>query len=352
MKRTRRFGILLSFIALVAGFVLSVPHALELASDARRDAADGAALLSVARRERAGRAPSRGPGWNNVPTFRLPAHVRHRTFYSPSMRLAVGYCIYLPPAYFAEPSRSFPVVYLLHGRGGSEISRDMLESGRRLHEAILSRGLPPMIMVWANGRGNTWFNDSADGAAKAETMIVRELIPHVDATYRTIPTRDGRALQGFSMGGYGAFKLAAEYPELFRVLNVYGAALREDVAAFRRDWPEDFRTVFGGDPAYYRANDPYALLERNADRIRGRMDIRLCAGAADYANRADGGWSDAMHEHLRGLRIPHAFHSNWAGVRHNYVDYLNRDGDAGLWFIANNVSGSDPHRRDRRGERR
>jgi endo-1,4-beta-xylanase len=48
-----------------------------------------------------------------------------------------------------------------------------------------------------------------------ETTVIKELIPHIDATYRTLTTQDGRAIQGGSMGGMGSLKFAFKYPGLF-----------------------------------------------------------------------------------------------------------------------------------------
>ena len=51
-------------------------------------------------------------------------------------------------------------------------------------------------------------------------MIVKELTPHVDATYRTIARREDRAVEGFSMGGYGAAHLGFKYPEVFGIVGI------------------------------------------------------------------------------------------------------------------------------------
>ena len=52
------------------------------------------------------------------------------------------------------------------------------------------------------------YYDSLDGSIMMETTVIQELIPHTDATYRTVATRDGRAVQGGSMGGMGSLKFA------------------------------------------------------------------------------------------------------------------------------------------------
>ena len=60
-----------------------------------------------------------------------------------------------------------------------------------------------MIMVLPNGGMRTFYKDSYDGKFMSETLIIRELIPHIDATYNTIAEQKGRCIEGHSMGGRG-----------------------------------------------------------------------------------------------------------------------------------------------------
>ena len=66
-----------------------------------------------------------------------------------------------------------------------------------------------------NGGKTTMYKDSYDGKYMGETNIIRELIPHIDGTYRTIAARYGRCIEGFSMGGRGSTRLAMKYPDMF-----------------------------------------------------------------------------------------------------------------------------------------
>jgi putative tributyrin esterase len=60
---------------------------------------------------------------------------------------------------------------------------------------------------------------------KYESYIIKELIPEIDKTYRTIATRDGRIIAGLSMGGYGALKFGLKYPELFSLAGSFSGAI-------------------------------------------------------------------------------------------------------------------------------
>src|SRR6185369_9070683 len=137
--------------------------------------------------------------WVNVPAAgTLPAGVAHHTYFSKAMGHDVGYCIYLPPSYRDSPNLRYPVIYNLHGAGGDE-TRGLL-AAEVLDEGIRAKRWPEMILVFPNGGKTTLYKDSYDGKSLPETSFVKELIPHIDATYRTIAARYGRCIEGFSMG--------------------------------------------------------------------------------------------------------------------------------------------------------
>ncbi|MCB1093136.1 MAG: hypothetical protein KDL87_16475, partial [Verrucomicrobiae bacterium] len=151
---------------------------------------------------------------NSLPEGKsLPPNTTHHVFHSEAAGQEVGYCIYLPPDYAEEKDRRYPVIYNLHGNGGNEFHS--FEDIELLHRGILDGKWPPMIVALPNGGRSTFYKDSHDGRFPIETMFIREFIPHVDATYRTIAGREGRCIEGFSMGGRGATRLAMKYPELF-----------------------------------------------------------------------------------------------------------------------------------------
>eukprot|EP00913_Durusdinium_trenchii_P023342 g21920.t1 len=125
----------------------------------------------------------------------------------------VGYCIYLPPGYEAKQAR-YPVVYYLHGgRPGSESKSVSL--AKYVHRAIVNKTIPPTIYVFVNGGPVSHYNMPGQKNAQGEDVFVKELIPHVDKTYRTIADRTGRALEGFSQGGRGTARIMFKHPNLF-----------------------------------------------------------------------------------------------------------------------------------------
>jgi endo-1,4-beta-xylanase len=125
----------------------------------------------------------------------------------------VGYYIYLPPDYETVQDR-YPVVYHLHGgRPGSESKSVRLAN---YVDAATRKGtIRPTIYVFPNGGPVSWYDMPELKDGLGETVFVKELLPHIDATYRTWGTREGRALEGYSQGGRGTTRIMFRRPELF-----------------------------------------------------------------------------------------------------------------------------------------
>ena len=159
------------------------------------------------------KAPARTHQWHNEPARPLPGGVTHHRFHSPSMKIDVGYSIYLPPDYTMDTAARFPVVYWLHGGGGNELT-GAPAIAPVADQAIRAGELPPMIIVFING-GPAWHYDDPATGQLGETAFINELIPLVDRTYRTIADRNHRAIEGMSMGGRATTRGIFKHPELF-----------------------------------------------------------------------------------------------------------------------------------------
>lgn len=137
---------------------------------------------------------------------------------------SINYRILYPVKYYAAEKRDtrFPVVYLLHGLTGQ--SSNWLEKTR----VALYATHYDLFIVMVEG-GNGWYTDSATVPAdKYESYILSELIPDVEKRFRVSSVREGRAIAGLSMGGYGAFKFGLKHPEMFGLAasmsGAFGAA--------------------------------------------------------------------------------------------------------------------------------
>ena len=256
--------------------------------------------------------------------------VSFHTFKSAAAGTDVSYHLFTPATYEREPDRRFPVVYWLHGsRGGLT---GIPQVAARFTAAIAADKTPPCLVVFVNGLPEGMYVDWKDGSAPLETMIVKELVPHVDASCRTIAAREGRALDGYSMGGYGSARFGFKYPELFRAVSIMGGGpLQDDLLAGpragRRRAEEVLQRVYGGDPGYFRSVSPRVLAEQHTEAITQGSLIRVVCGDQDetFANNRD------FHEHLERLGIPHAW-TVLPGVGHNPFQTLESLGDSNWDF--------------------
>jgi dipeptidyl aminopeptidase/acylaminoacyl peptidase len=262
-----------------------------------------------------------------------PPDTHYKIFHSKTIDADVSYLIYLPPDYDKNKTRRYPVLYYLHASGGTP-RRGAAGIVARLDKAIRASRAEPLIIIFPNGlRGATMYCDSKDSKYPVETVIVKDLITHVDASYRTVASRQGRAVDGFSMGGFGAAHLAFKYPELFGVVSIQapallGPELQSPLPA--RAWSRLFPTAMGGDLEYFRANDPFSLVSKNAVALRDRTIIRIIAHAEDE------NWlvprCDELHRLLTKHSIAHHFLCLTNVKSHSSNQVMDTLGDAGLMF--------------------
>jgi endo-1,4-beta-xylanase len=269
------------------------------------------------------------------PDRTAPPGTTYRTFHSKTIGADVSYLVYLPPGYAGDQTVRYPVLYCLHASGGTP-RRAAAGIVGRMDAAIRAGRVPPLLMVFPNGlRGATMYCDSKDGKYPVESVLVKDLIPHVDATYRTVAARHGRAVDGFSMGGFGAAHLGFKFPEVFGVVSIQappllGPDLKSPLPA--RAWSRLFPTAMGGDLDYFRANDPFALVVKNAGALRDRSVIRI------IAHDEDEHWlvprCDQLHQLLMKHGIAHQLFCLTNVKSHNPNQVNDTLGDAGLMFYA------------------
>ncbi len=154
--------------------------------------------------------------------------------------------IYLPPDYY-DSEDSYPVVYYLHGFG--ETPGSFLMSSKLRLNNLFSEGDKSFIMVEVSGSGFTggsfYVNSPASG--NWEACLIDEVIPYVDAGYRTLARAESRGICGFSMGGFGAMNLALLHPDVFGAVYAMSPGIMKDDAL-----PEAMDT-WTGDAAFQQA---------------------------------------------------------------------------------------------------
>lgn len=242
--------------------------------------------------------------WNNPSTKWFKKNiplVQHHSFISPTLEAEVGYCIYLPPNYDAKEAKEtrYPVVYYLHGgRPGSEWKGARLSSEINPH--IADGSVAPMIYVFVNGGPVSHYNMPNKPKAQGADVFIKELIPHIDKTYRTIATREGRGIEGFSQGGRGTARLMFRYPELFCSASPGGGGHATEKKISENDGAESEKLVFAkGDNTWDLAT---AYAEKlKADPKAPKLNILVHVGDKGFNYQNNLQWM----EHLTSLGIEH-----------------------------------------------
>ncbi|MFG1905784.1 alpha/beta hydrolase [Kribbella sp. NPDC048928] len=146
-------------------------------------------------------------------------------FQTAEISWAPGVNVLLPSDYHTS-GRTYPVLYLLHGGNGDFMEFD--------HQGIREKTAgKPVIVVMPDGGKAGWYSNpvsSNSGPHNWESFHLNQLVPWVDANFRTYAEFAGRAVAGFSMGGFGALKYAAKYYGHFASVSAHSGppSLRRD----------------------------------------------------------------------------------------------------------------------------
>lgn len=179
----------------------------------------------------------------------LPRYNTGLSISSTLLNRVVNYDILLPEGYNEETDRRYPVMYLFHGYGDNNTSwNGKWLGGEAKIKYLESKGLEPMIYVFPNGWNTYWVN-KYDGSYPYMDMLVQELVPFIDKTYRTLADREHRGTIGYSMGGFGAMVNAMQHPEVFSMSAPLSMSFRTDeqyMAESQDGWDNQWGRIFGG----------------------------------------------------------------------------------------------------------
>lgn len=192
---------------------------------------------------------------------------QHAEFFSQALGRDVTYVAWLPPGYDTA-TEAYPTLYLLHGVGGEEgfgVEEWLGYALTETMERMLALGLiEPMIVILPNGEQGYWMNH-ADGGPRWADFVAIDLVQHVDASLRTAPVRERRAIGGLSMGGHGALQLALNHPDTFSIAGAHSPTLR----------PFETSPEFFGDQRWFATYDPLSLVRSTpaAPRLATWIDV-------------------------------------------------------------------------------
>ena len=252
-----------------------------------------------------------------------PARTEDHVFRSASVGRDLHYLIYLPPGYTNNLAQRYAVLYMLHGRGGSYTewaNYGLLDRATRLVE---TEAIRPFIIVMPQGDQEYWV-DHANNGPRWGAYVARDLVAEVDSQYRTLASREKRAVGGVSMGGCGALQLAMNFNDVFGVVGAHSPALRT------RDTAPDYF----GDQAWFDTHSPVPLFKANPERAR-RLKLRIDMGAQDTWSPA----AEAFHQQLVAEGVPHTWLSRNGG---HSGDYWAAHVDEYLRYYSSAFQGADP----------
>ena len=198
-----------------------------------------------------------------------------RHFFPSSVTGQTESCVvYQPPCF--DASRAYPVLYLQHGYGENETGWVCQGRTNFMLDNLIAEGKAvPMLVVMANGM----VQDPAGllGPRTFPELLVRDLIPYIDATYHTLTDKWHRAMAGLSMGSMHTSVATMEHPELFGYAGLFSGFLR---------------TLRGGEQPHLAAlDDPekFAVDYRVFFRAMGKADVYFKTFEEDDAILAEKG---------------------------------------------------------------
>ena len=268
------------------------------------------------------------PGASIVAKRRLTGRTVELTVDTPSFVDDVRVEVMLPKNYGEQRRRTWPVTYHLNGTNGDQTWFRTVYAGERLTQSFESIVVAPAGHA---GYWSDWYNAGAQGPPKYETFVTRQLIPLIDANFRTKADRAHRAIMGDSMGGYGALMLAARHPDLFVAASSLSGAVDTNyapgAAALAASSSIDLAppaAIYGSrlaDEVRWRGHNPKDL----ANNLRN-VDLQLYTGnGIPRLEEASGPpvicvvesgivqpETKSLHRTLQALNIPHKFVAyNW-----------------------------------------
>ncbi len=222
--------------------------------------------------------------------------------------------VYTPPAYDKDSERHYPVLYLLHGSGGDENS--WVEIGRacQILDNLIAEGrIEPMIVVMPNGNveldaapgegENPYVKPSGDNEKSMlggiESVFIHDIVDYIDLHYRTINSKNGRAIAGLSMGGLHTLYIALNNPDKINYIGLFSALPTNifldkgndtindygDLSIYQ-DTDEKIDELFNNNPSlFYIALGEDDFLKKLNDDFRVKLDSK---GYEYYYNETDG----------------------------------------------------------------
>lgn len=237
------------------------------------------------------------------------------------------FAIYLPPDYDTS-TRSYPVLYLLHGAGDDQTGWVQFGEVLRItDQAIRSGQATAMIIVMPDANtGQRGYFNNIEGNWNYEDFFFEELMPYVEKTYRIKSEKRYRAVSGLSMGGGGSFMYALHRPDLFSSaapLSAYAGPLTiEDLKQYIDK--DALSKLSDNDLQTYFEHHNAVELIRNSDKEK-ISSVRWYIDCGDDDFLFEG--NSLVHIEMKKKEIPHEYRvrdgaHNWTYWRESLPEVL------------------------------
>ena len=229
------------------------------------------------------------------------------TLQSKILNMERKYAIYLPPDYETS-SRSYPVLYLLHGAGDDQTGWVQFGEVQNVADKAIAAGTAtPMIIVMPDANtGRRGYANNATGNWLYEDFFFKELMPAVEKKFRIKAEKRFRAVAGLSMGGGGSFAYALHHPELFSSACPLSAATGPlDLEAAKmqiKRGPDSTATAAQVD-AYYKQQSAVYMINNMPDDQKKAVRWYIDCGDDDFLFEGN----SLVHIAMRKKEISHEF---------------------------------------------
>ena len=213
--------------------------------------------------------------------------------YSQSMQKNIRAVIVTPDNYTS--AKELPVVYLLHGYSGNHL--DWITKAKGFEKAADQYNL--IIVCPDGGYGSWYWNSPVDPKSQYETFVSDELVKTIDAKYKTIKDRTGRAITGLSMGGHGALYLAIKHQDVFGAAGSMSGGV--DIRPFPNNWDMAKQLgTYAEQPERWEKNTVINMLNLLTPNS---LAIIIDCGTDDFFFKVN----ENLHQQLLYRNIPHDF---------------------------------------------
>jgi len=175
--------------------------------------------------------------------------------------------VYTPPCYEKNPDKRYPVLYLHHGGGENEVGWFWQGKANFIMDNLLAEGKCRPFIIVCNCTDAIAPTDDPDVFRNLEyaDVLAADCVPFIDAKYRTVANRDGRAVAGLSYGVVHSYLAAFRYPELFSSIGCFSGHVMEK----------------SEDGAYFGRNFDYSEIFDNRELFNSRIHYMFHGGGED-----------------------------------------------------------------------